>query len=112
MPDELTLLGSPITEGSMEKIMKPKLESLQLMTSRLETIDSHEALFLLKNAFAIPKLTYFLRTSHFFLHTDILQKIDKVLQESLQKILNIELEGATWTQASLPAFFGGLGVKW
>jgi hypothetical protein len=109
--EDLTLLGSPINKESMEKIMLPKLESLKLMTSRLETIDSHEALFLLKNAFSIPKLTYFMRTSHLFLEPHILEKFDKVLQESLQTILNTKLDESSWNQASLPVTFGGIGVR-
>jgi hypothetical protein len=90
----------------MDKVMLPKLESLKLMTSRLETIDHHEALFLLKNA-----LTYFMRTSHLFMEPHFLEKFDKVLQESLQTNLNTKLNELSWNQASLPVSFGGIGVR-
>ena len=60
---ELTLLGAPIFPEAIETVLEPKLENLKLMTKRLQEIDSHEGLFLLRHCFGIPKLTYFLRTS-------------------------------------------------
>ena len=62
----LTLLGAPLTKEASDEIMRSKLEALQRMGERLRMIDAHDALFLLKNCFAIPKLTYFLRTAPFF----------------------------------------------
>ena len=71
----------------------------------------HHVHFLLKDAFSIPKLTNFMWTSHLFLEPHILGKFDKVLQESLQTILNTKLEEESWDQASLPVAFGGIGVR-
>ena len=52
-----------------------------------------------------------MRTSHLFLEPHILEKFDKVLQESLQTILNTKLDESSWDQASLPVTFGGIGVR-
>ena len=65
--NNLTLLGAPIFPEAIESILKPKLENLVLMVNRLEEIDAHDALFLLRNCFSMPKLTYNLRTSPCFL---------------------------------------------
>jgi hypothetical protein len=40
-----------------------------------------------------------------------MEKFDKVLQESLQTILNTKLDESSWNQASLPVTFGGIGVR-
>ena len=71
---DLTLLGSPVLPEAVEKVLSAKLADLKIMEERLTEIDANEALFLLKNYFSMPKLTYFLRTAPVFLHKDILQK--------------------------------------
>ena len=63
----LTLLGAPILPEAIEGVLNPKLEELQLMISRLEDNDKHDALFLLRQCFAIPKMTYFFRTGPCFM---------------------------------------------
>ena len=70
---KLSLLGAPIFLDAVQAILKPKLENLQLMVSRLKEIDSHEALFLLRHCFGIPKLTHHLRSSPCFLIPEILE---------------------------------------
>ena len=57
--EHLTLLGSPIGPCAAAQVLTAKLNALKLMTERLEHIESHDALFLLKNCFALPKLTFF-----------------------------------------------------
>ena len=52
---KLTLLGAPIFKDSVSSVLKPKIENLKLMVSRLKEIDSHEALFLLSHCFGMPK---------------------------------------------------------
>ena len=110
--DNLTLLGAPLTEAACDEVMEVKLDELRLMGERLAMIDAHDALFLLRNCFAIPKLTYFLRTAPFFKKQEILAKYDEVLRSSLETILNVTLEGDAWVQSSLPASKGGLGIRW
>ena len=46
--EDLTLLGSPVLPETIEKVLRSKLESLKLMANRLESLDAHDAMFLLK----------------------------------------------------------------
>jgi len=79
--EDLTLLGAPILPEAIFSILNAKLESLNLMIERLTEIDAHEALFLLKNCFAIPKLTYFLRTAPCFMKKNILNNYDNSIKK-------------------------------
>ena len=53
--NNLFLLGSPIHQSTIETFLSHKLEDLKRMTERLMEIDPHDALFLLKHSFSIPK---------------------------------------------------------
>ena len=88
---DLTLLGSPVLPEAIENVLTAKLENLKIMVERLTQIDAHEALFLLRNCFSIPKLTYFLRTAPCFVEQDILQNYDNLIKDSIQKILNVQI---------------------
>ncbi|KAG1702407.1 Retrotransposable element SLACS protein [Nymphon striatum] len=108
--EDLTLLGAPILPTATETVLNSKLEELTLMSERLSELDSHDALYLLKHCFAIPKLMYFLRSSPCF-DSEILKVYDQKLRSSLEKVLNTHLSETTWTQCSLPVAQGGLGVR-
>ena len=108
---ELTLLGAPIFQEAIEEVLGPKIKDLELMCSRLKEIDSHEAFFLLRNSFSMPKLTYFLRTSPCFKEEFILNEYDMLIKKSLMDILNINMTDSSWCQASLPVAKGGLGFR-
>ena len=108
---EVTLLGSPIFHEAVEPSLQPKLENLNLMVSRLKQIDNHDALFLLRHCFGMPKLTYFLRSAPCFLSSRVLEDFDKVIKESLVDILNIHLSDLAYSQLTLPIAKGGLGLR-
>ena len=107
----LTLLGTPVFPEAIESTLRKKMSELKLMVDRLSQLDAHDALFLLRNALSIPKLTYFLRTAPSFLEIEVLRLYDKLLKEALQLILNINLKESAWNQSTLPISKGGLGVK-
>ena len=110
-PRDATLLGSPIGDiSSITAAISKKRGILSLMGERLQHIFSHDAILLLRNAFAIPKLLYLLRTSSCFL-SPTLQSYDDELRKILCSITNICLGEAAWTQATLPVHFGGLGIR-
>ena len=109
--EELNLLGAPVMPESIEKVLTSKLESLKLMSKRLELLDAHDAMYLLKNCYSLPKLNYFLRASPCFLKEDLLLEYDQTIRESLVAILNIKLEGTSNIQYSLPVSLGGLGIR-
>ena len=108
---ELLLLGAPILDQSMEEVLMSKLEDLNRMAERLLTVDSHDALFLLKSCFSIPKLTYFIRSAPTFKAMDVLKLYDEKIKQTLQSILNVELKENAWHQSSLPVKRGGLGIR-
>ena len=67
-PDSAELLDSPI--GGIEAInttIRAKIGKLQLLGDRLCLLHSHDALFLLRHSFTIPKMLYVLRTAPCFL---------------------------------------------
>ena len=109
--ENLTLLGSPILQEANEVVLYEKLNSLKIMAERLKSLSAHDALFLLRQCFAIPKVMYFLRTSTAFRNSVWCEEFDETLRKSLQTILNVELEGSIWEQCSLPIHLGGLGIR-
>ena len=111
--DHATLLGSPI--GSVEGIedtIRAKTTTLAVMGDRLQLLHSHDAFCLLRNAFAMPKLLYILRTAPCFLSPQ-LQKFDDLQRSLLADITNICLDAndLAWAQAVLPVWSGGLGIR-
>ena len=70
-------------------------------------------LCLLRNAFALPKILYILRTAPCF-SSPILSDLDHniIIQRSvLEAICNVSLKDVSWSQASLPISAGGLGIR-
>ena len=108
--DHATLLGSPIgtASGIQDTILK-RTKSLQTLGCRLQLLHAHDAFCLLRNALAIPKVLYVLRTSPCFL-VPVLHDFDSLLRSLLGTILNVKLSDSAWTPASLPVCAGGLGV--
>ena len=82
------------------------------MGNRLKYLRSQDALILLKNALAIPKLLYLLRTSPCFFST-LLEDYDSQLRNLLNTIPNnnMDANSPAWLQASLPVRSGGLGIR-
>lgn len=110
-PSAAMLLGAPIGgEQSIEDVLTAKLVELRRLSNRLSLLSAHDALFLLKNCFSIPKLTYSLRCAPCY-GSQLLADYDSVMRSTLQSILNIQLTDETWEQATLPASSGGIGVR-
>ena len=95
--EESIILGSPIAPQGVRSELTSKLNALRRMISRLKSIDPHQAFVLLKNSFAIPKLTYLLRSSRDFQEMDLLGDIDTTIRDSMSDIVNIELTNEAWT---------------
>jgi len=106
------LLGAPIgSHESVRDVLTTKLQELQRLSYRVGLLSAHDALFLLRNCFAIPKLTYNLRSAPCFLERQLLINYDAVIRSTLQSILNITLSDEGWEQATLPIANGGLGIR-
>ena len=63
-------------------------------------MNTHQAFVLLKNPFAIPKLTYLLRSSWAFQEVDLLKEFDNTLIDDMSTITNIDFTNDSWTQAT------------
>ena len=77
---------------------------------RLKLLHSHDALCLLRNALALPKILYVLRTAP-CITSSILSDLDCLQRSLLEDICNVSLNDASWSQASLPIRAGGLGIR-
>jgi hypothetical protein len=109
--EDAQILGSPLLDKAVRECLSSKQEALEKLTTRLQTIDAHPALFLLKNCFALPKLLYVFRSAPCYTHVDLLSQIDAVIQASAEKICNVRFDGIGWDQAKLPLRFGGIGLR-
>ena len=105
----MTLLGASVLPSAVDMALESKLGALSRLLEQLDQVDAHEALFLLRNCFAIPKLTNILRTSAYF-QSQLLKSFDSKIRCALEKVLNIQLSGLSWEQCMLPVQFGGLGI--
>ena len=110
-PSKATLLGSPIgAKESLNMVWESKLDQLKTLGSRLEQLQAHDALCLLRNALSVPKVLYILRTAPSF-QSSVLSAFDGLLRSLLESICNIRLTEESWIQASLPINQGGLGIR-
>ena len=111
-PHQATLLGSPIGDSkSIDDAIINKIDFLKVMGERIRLFRKQEALLLLRNALAIPKVLHLLRTSPCFSSPHLLE-FDHLLRSILSSILNVDLScKSAWLQASLPVSHGGIGIR-
>ena len=109
--EEATLLGAPLFIKALPSALDVKIGALKRLTSNLDFLHAHDALFLLKNCLAIPMLLHVLRCSPTWKANDQLLAFDEVLRRTLESVCNIKMDGAVWSQATLPTSKGGLGIR-
>ena len=111
-PSEACLLGSIGDVGTISSIIDEKVHLLEIIGDRLQHLDSHDAILLLRHSFSIPKFLYTLRTSPCFLSSSLELYVER-LRSIISSITNIHLgpNDPTWIQASLPVKKGGLGIS-
>ena len=78
---------------------------------RLGELTSQEGLLLLRMSLFAPRLIHVLRTCHCPPIKDLLDELDRMLKENLQKVLNTDFSAVTLQKATLPVRAGGLGVR-
>jgi len=111
LPRSMTLLDAPVLKGKAhDKVIRNKIDDLTRAVERLKHLQSHDALVILKNCPAIPKLLYLLRTSQCG-DNPLLRQFDNTLWTVLVNILNVDISNDQWLQASLPVGDGGLGIQ-
>src|SRR5579872_5386502 len=107
---EAELLGASLTSGgAMDRKLEKHSADLERAAVRLQDIQRHDALILLRRSLSAPKVMHTLRTSPCSQHHQLL-KLDKILKDPLCSLLNADLSETQWLQASLPVRRGGLGI--
>src|ERR1700761_1216352 len=67
------LLGAPIFELGLQRMLSSKMESVKLLSDRLKLLDVHQALCMFKSSLSAPRFNYLLRTCKTFLIPDLLK---------------------------------------
>ena len=80
------------------------------MMSRVQQLNSHYALTIIRNLMRVSKLMHMLKTSR-CIENPKLSHFDNIMQSGLESILNVELSVNQWKQACLPIRNGGLGIR-
>ena len=102
-PSKATLLGSPIGGSeAIDIVWESKISQLRSMGDMLGSLQAHDALCLLRNALALPKVLYILRTAPSYI-SPLLATFDSIQRKLLESICNINLSDQGWLQASLPS---------
>ena len=83
--DSLVILDASMGEQVIENSLKDKIDQLEKLSTRLPFMEHHDALFILRNSFPIPKLTYILRTSPRFNRRDLLDRYNSTLWSALRQ---------------------------
>ena len=110
-PNQGSLLGAPILHGvTMDDALDRNCEDLARALTRLEKLTSHDALILLRASFSAPKVMHTMRSAPCAGHP-ALDSFDNLLRQGLSSIMNVALSDQHWTQATLPASDGGLGLR-
>jgi len=110
-PTHWQLLGSPLHQESAPLHLKAKIKVLDSITENLELIEPHQAFYILQNCLSIPKLTYLLHSAPCFKCKEELEAFDNAKRTNTEKISNVTFGKDSWSQASLPIWHGGLGLR-
>ena len=105
----MELLGSSILADATRCCIVKKLYEYKRMKDRILMLDGLPGLFLLKNAFSLPRLVHTLRSAP--CHPELLAEYDVITRSTTEALRNIHLDDNSWTQAKLPNRYGGLGLR-
>ena len=106
--DTATSLGASLFHSTLSSSLRSKIHVLECLTSRLECLHTHDALFLLRNCLAIPKLMYLLCSSPAWQASEDLEAFDAV-PFSLYVISTLTPQHGSKLLFQLPKEVSGLG---
>ena len=107
---EACLLGSPLHCDGVDAALSARRVQLEDIVERLKKMSAHEALYLLKSCFAMPRLLYLLRTAPCSL-SSVTCDLDFVIRGAVYAITNVRLDADAWLQGSLPVACTGGGAR-
>ena len=104
-------LGAAIGESAVAASLAKRSHGLQLVATRLATVDRHDALALLRLSLGHPRAIYQLRAGASFRDPEAVDAYDEALRDTTELALNIRLDNRAWLQCSLPLRLGGIGIR-
>ena len=108
--EDLVVPGAPIGSAALESTVEEMTQVFKAFSQKLQRIDAHYALFVIKNCLHMPRLLYVLRTFPCFKLCEKLQRIDNYLSASLESICNFILSESRDKQVFLPVILGGMAI--
>jgi len=109
--NNLYLLGCPLSEHGVGHALRKKISILKHFSINLKSLSSHSSFFLLKNSFAIPRMTHLIRCSPCWKEPNLLREYDLLLKTTMEDITNCQFDLRSWSICTLPVKFGGLGIR-
>ena len=109
--EDLELLGLPLSASQERTLLEKKVDMLNTFGLRLQSLHPQSALYLLRYSLGIPRVIFLLRGSPCYQHPELLEALDSLFRSMVVQIINVSLDTQTWTQASLPFRYGGIGVR-
>ena len=108
---EQLVLGAPLTTSATVTALGKKKDELDRLLSRLQFLDSHSAIHLLRHCLWLPRLQYLLRAAPIYKQPELLNQLDMDLRSAVGGLVNVHFDEASWQQAVLPTSLGGLGLR-
>ena len=81
---KMELLGSPILTDAKRCYIVKKLSEYKRMNDRILLLDGHPCLFLLKNAFSLPRILLALRSAPCHHHPELLAEYDVITRSTTE----------------------------
>jgi hypothetical protein len=109
----LLLLGSPIRTPSFAQFeVDKRIQKIADIMQRLPSFKDPQSQFcLLRSCLSLPKLLYTLRTCNPAVLLPCYSCFDELQKLALEQILDWSLSDNAWSQSTLPASLGGLGLR-
>ncbi|XP_063636072.1 coiled-coil domain-containing protein 18-like [Cydia splendana] len=104
-------MGLEVNTSKFPEALQIRRNLLLLAGERLKGLTPHVALVLLQKCFAVPKITYLLRTAPVWLFPGDIETFDLAIKSTIESVVNVSLDDIQWTQAGLPIRHGGIGVR-
>ena len=95
---DMELLGSAILDQALKNEIADKLHTYLLISLRLHQLDTHTGLFLLKNAFSLPRFLFLLWSLPCYRHSDDIAVYDECTRNTAESFCNVQLDDTGWKQ--------------
>ena len=113
MESGIKLLGAPIGSNIFtEELLEDRIAKLGELMDKLSILDDpHTEYAMLKSCFALPKFSYIMRTVDPRPYKGTMEKFDKAVRQSMERVVGASMMDHQWQQATLPVTLGGLGLR-